>query len=322
MSKSKATRPYTLQIAPHPAEQSFQGHKNMFGLTELFKSWFESPPFQEERCGLKCTFKLKVSLTKKKSKPEKFIYLARGSVLDFTDGKAGKKMAIVNAANESCINGGGVDGAITRAGGPELRKAREKLPLVAGNTRCWTGDAKITVGGSLKVEYCIHAVGPCYQDYSMGKEPQKYTKDQMDVLLYKAYSNALQRAEENKIEKVAFSLISAGLFRGGRSLQRLLGIAVDAVGDSLQKKSAKYVKEVYLVAYKPDEFDELKKSMKLKAYNFSKALRGRPEPDRYIEMEERREERKRELEAKRKAKLSQSRGAEEDSSGNIKNEES
>merc|ERR1719193_167112 len=88
-----------------------------------------------------------------------FIVASAGSVVNF----AGN--AIVNAANQGCLGGGGVDGAISSAGGRALYEARSKLPLVDGKgaVRCPTGEARLTIGGNLKANYCIHAVGPNYR---------------------------------------------------------------------------------------------------------------------------------------------------------------
>ncbi len=77
--------------------------------------------------------------------------------------------AIVNAANEGCLGGGGVDGAITKAGGKPLAAARLALPIIgyrgrrsASAVRCLAGDAVATVGGHLSAKWCIHAVGPIF----------------------------------------------------------------------------------------------------------------------------------------------------------------
>ena len=84
---------------------------------------------------------------------------ARGSVVGFEGD------AIVNAANEGCQGGGGVDGAITTAGGPEMAAARAALPVIKSRmhgARCRTGSAVVTTGGRLNATHCIHAVGPNY----------------------------------------------------------------------------------------------------------------------------------------------------------------
>lgn len=148
------------------------------------------------------------------------IVCARGSVVRYGGS------AIVNAANEGCLGGGGVDGAISSAGGRALLEARQKLPLIkkAGNrgqVRCPTGDAKTTIAGDLGCDWVIHAVGPNYRMYS--------SEGEGDALLYRAYRASMLESQRKQLPDLAFSLLSAGIFRGRRSLRDVLGIGLLAV---------------------------------------------------------------------------------------------
>jgi O-acetyl-ADP-ribose deacetylase (regulator of RNase III) len=159
------------------------------------------------------------------------LVVAQGSVVNFHQPDRG---AIVNAANEGCLGGGGVDGAITQAGGPTLAKDRFELPIVTRrnmdwiiDVRCPTGSAVLTGPGnygSLKVPFVIHAVGPNYYPY-------QESFDTPDRLLRSAYQSSLDRCLEYGITHVAFSLLSAGVFRGKRSVKDILTIGIQAIQD-------------------------------------------------------------------------------------------
>lgn len=109
--------------------------------------------------------------------------------------------AIVNAANSSLLGGGGVDGAIHRAGGPQILNECKQIRARQGE--CPTGEAVITTGGDLPATYVIHTVGPVWRGGDRG-EPG---------LLRNAYLNSLRLAAENGIRNISFPSISTGAYR-------------------------------------------------------------------------------------------------------------
>jgi len=149
-----------------------------------------------------------------------------------------KADAIVNAANTSLMGGGGVDGAIHRAGGPEILEDCRKI--VARQGGCKTGEAVITTGGKLPAKYVIHTVGPVYNSGKRGE----------DELLRSAYSNSLKLAAENNVHSIAFPNISTGIYRFPKD--KAAAIAVKAVNEFLAED--KVVEKVIFVCFDNENY--------------------------------------------------------------------
>ncbi|MBU4276590.1 MAG: O-acetyl-ADP-ribose deacetylase [Proteobacteria bacterium] len=143
--------------------------------------------------------------------------------------------AIVNAANSRLAGGGGVDGAIHRAGGPEIMAECRKIGS------CPTGEAVITTAGRLKAKKVIHTVGPIYR--GRPEDPR---------LLANAYLNSLDLAARYGLRTVAFPSLSTGAY--GYPLEAAAKVALGAVKQGIEKNSGKF-DEVRLVLFGQDAFD-------------------------------------------------------------------
>lgn len=141
--------------------------------------------------------------------------------------------AIVNAANSSLLGGGGVDGAIHRAGGKQILE--ECIKIINRQGGCKTGNAVITSGSRLPAKHVIHTVGPVYNG----------GKNNEHALLANCYTNSLQLALDNNIETIAFPNISTGVYRFPK--QRAAEIATSTVDSFLQKHAA--IEEVIFICF-------------------------------------------------------------------------
>ena len=125
--------------------------------------------------------------------------------------------AIVNAANELMLGGGGVDGAIHRAAGPELLQACRAVPEVRPGVRCPTGEARITPGFRLAARYVIHTVGPIWRGGGKGEAE----------LLASCYRSSLTLVGAHDLRSIAFPAISCGAY--GYPLEAAAGVAVGEI---------------------------------------------------------------------------------------------
>lgn len=167
--------------------------------------------------------------------------------------------AIVNAANLACLGGKGVDGAIHKAAGPELRALCMQLPEVRKDVRCPWGEAKITGAGQLPkpIAYVIHTVGPIHPASTVwgdkrGQWKIDYDASQVNALLRSAYDACFDRCEEKNIRSVGFPAISCGIF--GFPYEAATSIAFESI---LARVHSKCLREVRLVTLEQPAWDAL-----------------------------------------------------------------
>ena len=148
--------------------------------------------------------------------------------------------AVVNAANSSLLGGGGVDGAIHRAGGPEILEACKQIRATSG--KCPTGQAVITTAGKMPAQRVIHTVGPIWGQQS---------ETESDRLLANCYRNSLALAVQHKLTSVAFPNISTGVY--GFPKERAAKVAIRAVTEFLSADNS--IKQLYFVCFDEENFN-------------------------------------------------------------------
>lgn len=144
--------------------------------------------------------------------------------------------AIVNAANSALAGGGGVDGAIHRAGGPDIMAACREIAKRSANSAaaCPTGSAVATTAGKLNAKYVFHAVGPIYG-----------AREEDERLLQSAYQSCLDLAEQYQLESIAFPSISTGVY--GYPLELAAPVALATVIEHVRKPTS--LKQVTFVLF-------------------------------------------------------------------------
>ncbi len=146
--------------------------------------------------------------------------------------------AIVNAANSSLLGGGGVDGAIHRAGGPAILEDCRNIRARQGS--CKTGEAVITTAGNLPAQYVIHTVGPVWQNGHQGEKE----------LLRLAYYNSLKLAEKNNVTSISFPNISTGIY--GFPKDEAAPIAIETVQEFIKTQPA--IQKVIFVCFDEENY--------------------------------------------------------------------
>ena len=169
--------------------------------------------------------------------------------------------AIVNAANEALLGGGGVDGAIHKAAGPELLDACRRIPEVRPGVRCPTGEARITPGFRLSARFVIHTVGPVWRGGHAG-EPD---------LLASCYRSSLALARDHGCRTIAFPAISCGVY--GYPIPDAARIAIETTAAFLAGESG--IDRVIFACFGDDVFREYQDKVRVRD---STELSGLPHP--------------------------------------------
>ena len=162
------------------------------------------------------------------------LVLLRGNIVEV------QADAIVNAANSALAGGGGVDGAIHRAGGPTIMQECNQYD------GCPTGSAVATTAGRLKAQYVFHAVGPIY-----------YGRDEDARLLASAYQTCLTLAEERKLKSIAFPSISTGVY--GYPIDKAAPIALGTVIEHIQQPTS--LQQVMFVLFDGGTYNAYKNAL-------------------------------------------------------------
>ena len=157
------------------------------------------------------------------------IFLKQG---DITEEKVD---AIVNAANNTLLEGGGVDGAIHKKGGSSIL---EQCKKIGG---CPTGEARITTAGNLDTKYVIHTVGPVYKEGG----------NKVEGLLYNAYYNSLKLAKEYNIKSISFPSISTGAY--GYPISEAVGLVISVTKEFLGENDN--LSEINFVLFSKDDYE-------------------------------------------------------------------
>ncbi|WP_291726872.1 O-acetyl-ADP-ribose deacetylase [Bernardetia sp.] len=157
--------------------------------------------------------------------------------------------AIVNAANTSLLGGGGVDGAIHKAGGKEILEECIKIRNKQGG--CKTGEAVYTTAGNLPAGYVIHTVGSVWQDGEHGERE----------LLANCYSNCLKIAEELKIQSISFPNISTGVYKFPK--EEAAEIALNTVKKFIEQNNNSTLEEIIFVCFDEENYKVYKRLMNL-----------------------------------------------------------